>query len=282
MLEKLSLYLLEYVFPHLSPRDYAELCLTSRFLYLSISDYLHHFILTSDKEERIDQFFAINKHLLLPNERVLYEAFLTLISKNPDVVYQRLPLYREILASIETSEDITRVSIIKSHVFGYLGDRDHVFIQHSELLKRDVVHLREISWLYFSTNLPKFRSKSYPASYRIRLHFQIRTNVIWKGDKPMVVRLENCGTAEVMRHYFLHPSVWKNVVQGEEFDLSYNIYNDANLKIVPSSSPSWYFIVIDNVLVEEGDELCFTIDDRQNVFWKSGKSWDFLEVLKID
>ena len=64
-------------------------------------------------------------------------------------------------------------------------------------------------------------------------------------------------------------------------DLSYNNYNDKNLKIVPTGTPSWFFLVIDNVSVVEGDELYFTIDDRQNVFWKSGKSWDFLEIIRI-
>ena len=133
----------------------------------------------------------------------------------------------------------------------------------------------------FCTNLPKFCSEVYPASYCIRLHLQIRSDVVWKGDKPMVVRLLKCKTHELVRHNFIHPSVWRDISQGKQVDLSYNNYNDKNLRIVPTDTPSWYFLVIDNVSVVEGDELYFTIDDRQNVFWKSGKSWDFLEIIRI-
>ena len=281
MLQQLSVYLLERVLSHLCPKDYVELCLVSRLFHQSTSDYLEHVMLSSEKDERIKQFFAANEKLLLPYERKLYEALLKVSSTFSEDNLYRLPLFQEMMNNVESSDDIVRVSITKSHVFGYLGDMNHVFVKYCEKLKREVVYLNEISWLIFSTNLPKFHSQSYPASYRIRMHFQVRSDVVWKGDKPMAIRLVNRIRDEVVRHYFIHPGVWKTVTLGEKLDLAYNNYNDKNLKIERSAIASWFFLVIDDVYVEEEDELCFTIDDRQNVFWKSGKSWDFLEILKI-
>ena len=281
MLEDLGGFLLEHVLSFLSPLDYSQLCLTSHVLYLQTSDYLLHKANTIGRDLQIKLFFEENQSLLLPKERQLYEHFLSVITQNPDVTYQKLPVYHAILDLITDSEDVRRVSIITSHMFSYLGDTDHVFVKNNEELGRDVVFLKEISWLMFCTNLPKFCAEVYPASYQIRLHLQIRDDVVWKGDKPMVVRLLKCKSHELVRHNFIHPSVWRDVSQGKHVDLSYNNYNDKNLKIVATDTPSWFFLVIDNVSVVEGDELYFTIDDRQNVFWKSGKSWDFLEIIRL-
>ena len=98
----------------------------------------------------------------------------------------------------------------------------------------------------------------------------------------MTIRLRKCGTNEVVRHNFIHPSVWGDLAAGRAPSLDYNGYNDVrDLRIEPSPTPSWFFLVLDNVSVEPGDEMYFTLDDRANVFWKSGKSWDFLEIRKV-
>ena len=149
MLEDLGGFLLEHVLSFLSPSDYAQLGLTSRTLYQQTSDFLLHWSNTVGRDMHIKLFFEENQSLLLPKERQLYERFLSVITQDPDVTYQKLPVYHAILDHITDSEDVRRVSIITSHMFSYLGDTDHVFLKYNEELQRDVVFLKEISWLMF-------------------------------------------------------------------------------------------------------------------------------------
>lgn len=283
MLLSLSDFLFERILgSFLSPRDYVQLSLTCRSIRTSTQDFLLHYANYVGRDDNVTMFFERNTGVLLPWEKHLYDCLENLQRAEPDLVVQKLPLYREILGVIpESARDVTRISVITSQVFSYLGDKDHVYVSYNEDLQRDVVYLREISWLMFSTELPKFHSDSFPAFYRIRLHLQIREDVIWKGDQPMVVRLLRCSDNEIIRHYFIHPRIWKGLAAGDKVDLSYNNYNDKHLRIVPAETASWYYLVIDNVQVKEGEEIKFSVDDRQNVFWKSGKSWDFLEIMRI-
>lgn len=276
MLEDLGHYLLEEVLSYLAPPDLSELCKTSRTLYEQTTEYVSHTAISVNRDEQITKFFKKNQDLLLPYEQKLQGHLVSLQEA------RTTPLYLEVLRQVPDSRDLQRVSIITSYMFSYLGDKDHVFMAPNPVLSREVVYLKEVAWLVFCTNLPRFSAQVYPASYRVRLHLEIRGDVQWKGHTPMVVRILSCLTKEVLRHYFIHPSVWKGVALGQHVDLSYNNYNDKDLKIVPSSTKDWYFLVIDNLVVKDGDELYFNIDDRQNVFWKSGKSWDFIEIMRIN
>ena len=272
MLEGLSGFLLEHVLRYLSTRDYVQLSLTSTSLHHHTTEYLLHCAEAAARDHNIAQFFSRNHALLLPYERRLYHAYTRL----PTCTH--LPLYAELLRVLK--DHVTRTSICTSQVFGYLGDKEHVYVEHSAELERDIVYLKEISWLLFRTNLPKL--DVLPATYCVRLHLQVREGVVWKGDQPMTVRVQRCATHEIVRHNFIHPSVWRDLASGKEVNLDYNGYNDPNdFRIECTDTASWYFLVIDNIRVGEGEDLYFTLDDRRNVFWKSGKSWDYLEVVRV-
>ena len=280
LLDDLNCYLFEYLLSLLPPSDLSQLCLTCRHLYTRTSDYLTLLTTTSHRYPRLKDFLDRNHTLLLPRERALYLH----LSQFPADQWERLTALRELHNTIPDTKDIARVSVSSSYIFMYLGDPRHAYESHCDLLDRDVVYLKGINWLKFGTVLPSVRdAPSYPARYRVRLHLQVRPDVHWKGDSPMVLRVFVQGTSEVIRHNFVHPKVWSDLAAGEDPSLDYNGYNDLkNLRIERGERETWYFLVIDNIEVENNEnELVFSLDDRQNVFWKSGKSWDFLEISRI-
>eukprot|EP00116_Pleurobrachia_bachei_P007590 sb/3467852/ len=280
LLDDLDCYLFEYVLSLCSPSDLSQLCLTSRDLFSRTTDYLT-LLFQPDRSQQISEFLEINQHFLLPLERHLF----THITQFPKAQWRRLTVYRVLHDIVPTSLDITRVSVASSHMFSYLGDPLYAYAEYSEPLARDVVYLKGLNWLIFGTDLPLLKgdAESYPAKYRVRLHLQVRPDVHWKGDSPMVIRVLNKSCNEVVRHNFIHPRVWSDLAGGKEPSLEYNGYNDlTNLRIERAPHDTWYFLVIDNIEVKSKDsQLVFSLDDRANVFWKSGKSWDFLEVARL-
>ena len=86
MLEDLLGFVYEYVLQLLGPRDYAQLCLTSRTLLHYTSDFLtHRCDSITSHHDNLAQFFATNYHLLLPYERKLYSAYQQVLKTLPGV-----------------------------------------------------------------------------------------------------------------------------------------------------------------------------------------------------
>ena len=136
MLLSLSDFLFERILSFLSPLDYVELSLTCRSIRTSTQEFLLHYANSVGRDENVKLFLETNTGVLLPLEKHLYDCLETLQRADPDLVVQKLPLYREILEIIpESARDVTRISVITSQVFSYLGDKDHVYVSYNEDLQ---------------------------------------------------------------------------------------------------------------------------------------------------
>ena len=253
---------------------------------------------------KIKDFLQYNSKLLLRTEAELLQ-YCTTESLDEDFIPKSAILLK-LLDILPKHFFLRRKSFLESTAFSYFGDGDHVEIIPCTSVSRDVTFIKNISWLVVSVNVSQ--KVPYTGLYTLRVRVRVHKKVRWIGLVPMILKIEIIPiTGEITtRNHFIHPGVWTTLCYGKHADLTYNTYNDmhflsvsldtsepdnrdlgcavdSNPRSLDNTSPNkgtWFFLKFDNIPLNKGDSVNFKIDDRQNVFYKSGISFDFVEILK--
>ena len=133
---------LQYILEQLPVPSLSQLLQTCTTLHSTTNNFIHHSVLSTNRDIQIEKFYSRHRESLLPCERRFSQL-------NWSVREYTLQHYAA-LECVPDSDYIMRHSLTTCECFGWYGDEKHAVPELDLALQREVVALREIAFLTFS------------------------------------------------------------------------------------------------------------------------------------
>ena len=273
VISTIDILLMENILQNLNVSDLVSLCKTSKTMKEQVQNFALHYVLSHSRMEALRCFF--DNGLLSPGE----EAFKVRIDECKDP-HSSNALY--LLRCIKKYANIRRFSVTEAIEFPHYGNPQYIVKEKSDLLNREVVHLKTVCWLHFKQILPDIKA----GTYEISVHFQMGSDFSWpsgrtwggnnKSAAQLLVTDENSHDEPPLVQVDVEPEYW-NQVEQNKFE---NRLLQGNA-FFTKSGKYWNLITMKNVIVEKQTNLAFVWKDIDNPWWKHDMYWDYVQIKEV-
>lgn len=267
--------IMENILMHLDVKDLSSLCKTSKKMKEHVQSFALHYVLSYSRMQNLHKFLQCG--LLNPTEKA--ESDRITQCGDPNV---STSLY--FLKCIKLyGQNIRRYSITEADEFTHYGNQNYIVREYSQLLRRDVVYLKTVCWLYFKQSLP-----NVPAGkYHVSIHFLLGETLhwpsgrLWGGNNKRTAQLkvidENGDKDDPpLVEVEMEPEYWAQI-KANKFQ---NGLLQGNA-IVTENGNNWRLITFKKFRIEKPTNLAFIWKDIENPWWKNGMYWDYVEIKEV-
>ena len=273
VISAVDMVIMENILQNLTIWDLVSLCKTSKTMKEHVQNFALHYVLSHSRMKALRSFF--DNGLLSPEEEAL-----KIRAAECNEPHSSNALY--LLKCMKQFANIRRFSVTKAIDFPHYGNPQYIVKEWSNLLKRDVVHLKTVCWLHFKQIIPDVSTGIYEISVHFLMGSEFRwpSGRQWGGSNKKAAQLfvtdENRPDELPLVEVGVEPEYWSQIKQNkfENRLLQGNAF-------FANSGKHWHTVTLKNVLVEKETTLALVWKDINNPWWKNDMYWDYVQIKEV-
>ena len=273
---------MENIFSQISLTDLSRISQTCKYFNVAVGEFLRHqccaaesLLKHQDFVTRLGQLATRSELLILKDIQKSFSEDEREESRMSRAARYKLLHHNQMFEQMNQN----RISVCDERVhFPHRGNNHYILVGDDSILKRQIATVRSVCWLEISHTFPVT-----PGTYSVTLRVRINHgNFRWPhGDRdatifsityPSPSGHDSCSVR-------VYKNWWKTL--NEPWTPVHNVKGiSVTWEKVSGDKTGWVSVTMDPVTVTEEGGLVFQMKDIECPHWKSGLSFDFLQLTK--
>ena len=276
---------LEKILSQVSLKDLTRVSQTCKYLNVAVGEFLRHQCSAAESLIKHHDFTRRLGHLATLSERRILEDININVSGDDDEESKlsRVARYK-LLHHTKIVEQMNheRISVCDESVhFPHRGNESYIVSRESPSLGRQIVTVREVCWLEIRHAFP-VTPGTYSVSIRVRIDTQRFRWPHRDTDATLfsvVYPSPSSSTGQDSLVVSVYKPWWMRLKQQGAALITQGL--DVTWEVVrPGERRDWFMVTLDPVTLTEAGDLVFQMKDVDCPWWKSGLSFDFLQLTR--
>ena len=274
---------LENIFSLMSLTDLSRFSQTCKHFNVAVGEFLRHQCCAAESLLKEQHFVTRLGQLATRSELIMLEEIQKSFSQDEgeESCLSRAARYK-LLHHNQMFEQMNhnRISVCDERVnFPHRGTNHYIVVEEDTILKRQIATVRHVCWLEINHTFP-VTPGMYSVSLRVRINHgnfrwphTDRDATIFSITYPSSSGHDSCSVR-------VYKNWWKALNEG----WAPTVRNVKGISVtwekVEGDRTGWVSVTMDPVTVTEEGRLVFQMKDVECPHWKSGLSFDFLQLTK--
>ena len=274
---------LENIFSQISLKDLSRFSQTCKYFNVAVGEFLRHQCCAAESLLKEQDFVTRLGQLATRSELIMLEEIQKSFSQDEgeESCLSRAARYK-LLHHNQMFEQMNhnRISVCDERVnFPHRGTNHYIVVEEDTILKRQIATVRHVCWLEINHTFP-VTPGMYSVTLRVRVnhgHFRwphaSRDATNFSITYPSPSGRDSCSVR-------IYKDWWKTLHE----PWTPPVRNVKGISVtweeVRGDKTGWVSVTMDPVTVTEEGRLVFQMKDVECPHWKSGLSFDFLQLTK--
>ena len=274
---------LENIFSQISLKDLSRFSQTCKYFNVAVGEFLRHQCCAAESLLKEQHFVTRLGQLATRSELIMLEEIQKSFSQDEgeESCLSRAARYK-LLHHSQMFEQMNhnRISVCDERVnFPHRGTNHYIVVEEDTILKRQIATVRHVCWLEINHTFP-VTPGMYSVTLRVRVnhgHFRwphaSRDATNFSITYPSPSGRDSCSVR-------IYKDWWKTLHE----PWTPPVRNVKGISVtweeVRGDKTGWVSVTMDPVTVTEEGRLVFQMKDVECPHWKSGLSFDFLQLTK--